>query len=462
MAGGRGALARLTLRRRDGRSRASPARAGQRVDRVAFVGPLPPAPTGIATYDRAVLDALESVGAEPRIDPMWPVEDRHATLVPAYRLAVYQLGNNLEFHRAIYRLAWHTPGLVVLHDLALDDFVRGLAAAGDPLAHAAVRQAVAAAEDVPQALRADEPLRLPWSMAIARRSLGVVVHSSFCRDYLERIGCRTPVFVVPHPPPESASAVASAERRAGKIRAEAAARGAATLVVAPGDMNEAKQLDAVIRAMASLDPGVHLALVGRRIPGYDVTAIVGASGLGDRIRVEPGVDDDAFLGWIRAADVVVDLRFPHRGEVSGSLARAMQLGRPTVVSATGTYLDAPEGSVVTVDPGPARPEQIADRIRVLAGDEALRHRIGRGAHAYMARLASTDATARGYLEAIAATLAVREDVTAAVMARWARALVDIGLTQSDLDAGYGLSYARALESFKRSPSSAPGEGEAPC
>jgi glycosyltransferase involved in cell wall biosynthesis len=460
VARGRRAPARLIAWRRPRRARTG--RTPRRTDRIAFLGPLPPAASGVATYDRAVLDGLERIGVEPAIESFWPIEDRHATLVPAYRLAIYQLGNNLEFHRAIYRMAWHVPGLVVLHDLALDDFVRGLATEGDPLAHAAVREALGSADHVPDAVRADEPLRLPWCAAIARRSLGIVVHSPFCRDYLEAIGCRTPVFVVPHPPPEPAQAIAAAERRGMRLRAEASARGARVLVVAPGDMNEAKQLDALVRAAASLDPGVHLAFVGRRIPTYDVTDVVRAAGLGQRLRVEQDVADDDFLGWLRAADVVVDLRFPHRGEVSGSLARAMQLGRPTIVSATGTYLDAPEESVLTVDAGPTDPVQLADRIRTLAEDESLRRRIGETARAHMERLRSTEAAAHGYAEAITATLTVREDVAADVLDRWARALIEIGVTQEHLDAGYGLAYARALESFKRSPSSAPGAGEVPC
>jgi hypothetical protein len=115
-----------------------------------------------------------------------------------------------------------------------------------------------------------------------------------------------------------------------------------------------------------------------------------------------------------------------------------------------------------VDAGPTRPDQLADRIRTLAQDEELRRRIGATARAHMEELRSTDATARGYAEAIAATLQTREDVTGDVLGRWARALVEIGVTQEHLDAGYGLAYARALESFKRSPSSAPGGGEVPC
>ena len=36
------------------------------------------------------------------------------------------------------------------------------------------------------------------------------LHAEFCRRYLEDLGCRTPVFVVPHPPVESAAAIAGA------------------------------------------------------------------------------------------------------------------------------------------------------------------------------------------------------------------------------------------------------------
>src|SRR5438045_3183448 len=124
------------------------------------------------------------------------------------------------------------------------------------------------------------------------------------------------------------------------MRARAGAGAGDVLVVAPGDLNAAKQLDGLLTAVAGLD--VRVALVGRRIEGYDVDAVVGAAGLGERVTVDADVTDADFLAWLSAADVVVDLRFPHRGETSGSLARAMQVGRPSIVSATGTYLDLPE------------------------------------------------------------------------------------------------------------------------
>ena len=47
---------------------------------VIFAGPLPPAATGVATYDRAVLDGLERSGLPERVrfDVVWPVGSQDA------------------------------------------------------------------------------------------------------------------------------------------------------------------------------------------------------------------------------------------------------------------------------------------------------------------------------------------------------------------------------------------------
>jgi len=419
---------------------------------VEFAGPMPPTPSGIATYDRAVVEGLRRIGFTERtpVETIWPVDHRHHAAIRNYRVGVYQLGNNVEHHLDVYRLAWAFPGLVVLHDLALDDFVRGLQASGDMLGLVAMREALTAHRALETSgVDVDGPLQIPWSAAIARHARGVIVHAPFAARYLEAYGCRTPIFVVPHPPVETAGALRAAHARAGSLRATAEARGARSLVVAAGDMNEAKQLGAVASAVAALDRDVHLAVVGRRVPTHDVDADLCGAGLGERVHVHADVTDEEFLAWLAAADVVVDLRYPHRGEVSGSLVRAKQLGLATVVSATGTYLDEEGGTVATIPPGPPDAAALATELRRLLADDDARRAVGDLARASMERLARTDATAHGYAAAIDATAGLVHDPVAAPMHRWARSLVEIGITRSDLARGWGRKYADALESFKR-------------
>ena len=228
-----------------------------------------------------MLDGLRRIGffERHRMDVLWPIEPKDEGLVRWRRLGIFQLGNNVEFHRDIYRFACLAPGLAVLHDLALDDFVRGMKADGDPLGYVAEREAAAGRarlHDV-DALR-NGPLREPWVSHVVRRSRGVIVHSAFGARYLDEIGCRTPVFVVPHPVVESEAKVLAAGARADEMRARAGAGPDDVLVVAPGDLNEAKQLGALVAAAGGLD--VRVALVGRRIEGYDVDALVATAGLG--------------------------------------------------------------------------------------------------------------------------------------------------------------------------------------
>ena len=419
---------------------------------VLFAGPLPPAPTGVATYDRAVLDGLARVGfpGPLRFETLWPVGTQDAGRFPGYHLGVFQLGNNVGFHLEIYRAAFLTSALVVLHDLALDDFVRGLKAAGDPLGYMAAREAARLRPELtdPDVLR-NEPLREPWCAHVVRRARGVIVHSDFGRRYLEGFGCRTPVFVVPHPVVEAPDAFDRARSRARELRARVG--DPAFLIVAPGDINEAKQLSAVGRAAASLAEGAHVAIVGRRIEGYDVDAALVAAGAGGRVSVHADVADAEFIAWLAAADAAVDLRFPHRGEVSGSLSRAMQAGVPTVVSATGTYLDVPDDAVMRVAPGPADPRELATVLGGLRDDEERRARIGLAAASHVSRLRETDATARGYERAIVETLALVRDPGRRAMAIWGKSLVDAGITEAMVADGFGMEYARALRSFEPGP-----------
>jgi glycosyltransferase involved in cell wall biosynthesis len=412
---------------------------------LAFVSPMPPAPTGIATYSRAVLEGLRAIGYTRRLDVMWPVRPRDEIAVRSYGLAVYHIGNNVEFHGEIYRFAVARPGLVVLHDLGLDDLVKGLLAEGDPMGIRAWREAARRAPrlSLPEAT-IHEPLSQPWCAHVVRHAKGVIVHSEFAKRYLQKFGCATPVFVVPHPPAERAQDLVTAESRSAAMRARAGVRAGDVLIVAPGDLNGAKQLDALLAAVASL-PNIRVALVGRTIPDFDAPAAVREAGVGDRAVVAADVPDHEFLAWIAAADIVVDLRYPHRGEVSGSLARALQAGKPAVVSATGTYLDLPADAVETVPAGRVDSEVLAVVVAELAADPARRAALSERARALAAERYTLEATARGYERAIEQTLALALDPTRLALPRWARALNDIGLRDEHVREGFGVSYVRGLQ-----------------
>jgi glycosyltransferase involved in cell wall biosynthesis len=416
--------------------------------RILYLSPLPPEPTGIAGYSRAVLEELRETGftRRHRVETPWPLRGRVGELVRASDLAVYHVGNNMAFHRDIYALAVSHPGLLVLHDVALDDLARALIAVDDPLGPPTRAEAMVAARTLGRsAPDMDEPLRVPWCALVARRSLGVVVHSEFGRRYLAAFGCRTPTYVVPHPLVESSRSLRRARREAPGLRRQALAENGGVLIGVLGDLGQAKGIGAVLEAAARLERPVHVAVVGRRIPMYDAEEVVAASRIGDRVTVAQDVSDSEFLAWLHACDVVVNLRYPHRGEVSGTLIRALHAGVPVVVSATGTYLDWPEDVVVRVPAGPPDPGALVAALRPLVEDPGRRGALGERARAHIARYGAERATARGYERAIESTLGLVRDPGRVALSRWAAALADCGADAGAVNRGLGMGYAAALE-----------------
>ena len=112
------------------------------------------------------------------------------------------------------------------------------------------------------------------------------------------------------------------------------------------------------------------------------------------------------------------------------------------MSATGTYLDAPDDTVLRVAAGPTSPGELATRLRTLLEDDELRARMGAAAKAHIETQRISETTAQGYEQAIEATLALVGDPAHKAMAIWGKALADMGVTEGDLAAGTGVEYAR--------------------
>ena len=76
--------------------------------------------------------------------------------------------------------------------------------------------------------------------------------------------------------------------------------------------------------------------------------------LGDRLGLTGHQPMDRFYLYMLASDVVVNLRFPSTGELSGTLIRTLGMGKPVLVSNTGPFAEFPEHTVARIDLGPPR------------------------------------------------------------------------------------------------------------
>jgi hypothetical protein len=164
------------------------------VARIVVFGPLPPSRSSLARSARALVRLLKrSLRGRHHVRGMWPVPESIEVMLATVDLPVYFMANAPE-EREIYQLSMEHPGLVVLEDRSLERVIQVLVRARDPIGFAGRREAERLAERL-----ADLDPDVPWSAQAVRRARGVIVHSEEHRGDLERIGCRTPVYVAPPP-----------------------------------------------------------------------------------------------------------------------------------------------------------------------------------------------------------------------------------------------------------------------
>ncbi len=390
--------------------------------RLAFVSPLPPAPTGIADYSADVLALLAPAHAIDVFHGQERVEEERlprgiglyaASSLPArhrsqpYEVAVYQLGNGID-HAFAYDLLARVPGLLVLHDLVLfharaaafleSEAVR--AWRGNPASVAAREAARPALEAWRAELTYSYPDQgerlfeahlgtvgdlLPYAYPLFRipveASRAVAAHSAFAADAVRAEVPQATVVRVPMP--ISAVRVEPAAVRA--LRGRLGFAPDDLVVGAFGLMTREKRVDAIARAVvdaARRDPRIRLLLVGP-VPDRDaLDRQLDSLGARPRTVVTGRVPFDDLPRHIEAADLVAHLRYPTGRETSAALLRVLAQGRPTLVSDLSHQAEIPQDAVWRIDLADER-RQLEEAILELAASPDERQRMGRAAAAHV-------------------------------------------------------------------------------
>jgi glycosyltransferase involved in cell wall biosynthesis len=372
--------------------------------RLAVWSPLPPSPSGIADY------VAESLPALARHFAVVTVSEEPGPAPPEADLHLYHLGNS-PAHGFVYRAARARPGVVVLHDWSLHHLVlHETVERGDVPAYLReMRRAYGetgafVGRQVARALGGDLlPALFPLNDRVLEGSLGVVTLSAQTAARVARRLPGRPQLHLPHhlslpidPPP------ARAESRA-RLHLPADA----FLVTAPGLATVNKRLDVAVRVMARIraeHPEAMLVVAGASDSRLPLEGWARDAGLGDGLRVTGRLELADFERHVAAADVVLALRFPSHGEMSGAVVRALGVGRPVLVSAGSAAADEfPEGVVVPVDPGPREEAELEALLRHLHASPDLREKIGVLAAVHVRERHGLDATAAalaGFLRAV--------------------------------------------------------------
>jgi glycosyltransferase involved in cell wall biosynthesis len=391
--------------------------------KVAYFSPLPPDRSGIADYSALLLPALEQ---RIEVEVVRPGRTRP---LAATDVALYHVGNNPDAHGWIVDALRRRPGVVVLHDFVLHHLVAGLTIGRkDGHAYLAAMEREAGVpgrllgygvlEGRVPPLWEVRPEEFPLAGEVVDRALGLIVHSRYVEAHVREAGYEGTLWVVPHP------AWPVPDLRRAQVEGE-------PVFGCFGHLNESKRIPQLLEAFAAVraeHPHARLLLVGPSSPAFDLNARLASAGVTrDGVVREEYVEEQRLWELMAACDVVVALRAPTMGETSGTVVRALSLGKPLVVSDLGWFAELPDELALKV---PARVDgevpALAGALLGLAADERRRAEMGRAAREHAEREHDLDAAADRYVAALEYAAGSTE-VEKRVLEEVASAAADVGV-----------------------------------
>lgn len=391
--------------------------------RLAYFSPLPPSKSGIADYSSELLPALAQ-GAELAVFVDKPDElrvnrdNRQYAVYDAthfdelhrqqpFDLCLYHQGNN-PHHEYIYERALATPGLLVLHEHCLHHLIawktlgrKDEAGYWDEMFYAYGRRGgrVALARENDAASEYQQFL-LPMNRRVVSRSLGVIVHNEYAASQLEFApGQSLPVEVIPHHLAPRAYELDQLDKQ--ECRRAFGLPENAWIIASFGFVTQSKRIPTLLKAFKRLQavvPNAMCLIVGEDHWKWSVAPLIKEMGLQRDVRLTGYTVERDFFRYLKAVDVVVNLRYPTAGETSGTLIRALGTGKPVIVSDFGQFGDLPDDVCLKVTAGPEEERELAARLRALACRPNLREGVGERARSWIRENNNVQRCAARYLQ----------------------------------------------------------------
>ncbi len=363
--------------------------------KIAFFSPLPPARSGIADYSAALLEELQQL-AEITVFSSKP-----ASFNPTdFDVTLYQIGNNA-YHDFCYEAALEHPGVVVIHEANLhhliaeitikrgdwNAYMRILGEEGGPAALEYAKRVVTL--EIPPDYEG-----VPMLHGLLAASKGAIVHSGCVESELRSSGFTGPIARIPHGAwiPETSRL---------NYRGLLGVDDTTPLIGIFGFLKPYKRIAESLRAFRRLlkvAPEAKMILVGEPHPDFPLQSLIQSLGLAANVRVLGFQPIQEFVGYLAACDIVLNLRYPTVGENSGTLMRALGLGRAVVVSEVGSFNELPGNICLKAPVDSSEEDHIFEYLNLLVSRPDIRRALGAEAKHWVETECTWPKVARKYAE----------------------------------------------------------------
>lgn len=363
--------------------------------KVAYFSPLPPARSGIADYSAALLDELK------RLVDVEVFASRPLSFNPNnFDITLYQVGNNVH-HDFCYEAAVEHPGIVVVHEANLHHLIADMTIKrGDWDAYIRAIEEEGSPEDIAYAARVrrlevgPDYEGVPMLHQLLKRSKAAIVHSGCVESELRDAGFAGAVARIPH-----GAWVPDASR--SDFRDRLGLDETTPLIGIFGFLKPYKRIAESLRAFRRLvrvQPSAKMILAGEPHPQLQLESLIRSLDLGLHVRVLGFRPIEEFVGYLAACDIVLNLRYPTVGENSGTLMRALGLGKAVVVSDVGSFSELPESICLKAPVDATEEDHLFEYLNLLESRPELRKALGARAREWVDTECTWRQVARRYAD----------------------------------------------------------------
>ncbi|HTC86785.1 MAG TPA: glycosyltransferase [Bryobacteraceae bacterium] len=363
--------------------------------KVAFFSPLPPARSGIADYSAALLDELKKL-VDVEVFTSKPL----AFNPKNFDVTLYQVGNNV-YHDFCYEAAMDHPGVVVVHEANLHHLIADITIKrGDWDAYMQAIEQEGSPEDIAYAGRVrrlevgPNYEGVPMLRQLMSRSKAAIVHSGCVESELREAGFAGAVARIPH-----GAWIPDANR--SDFRERLGLDETTPLIGIFGFLKPYKRIAESLRAFRRLvrvQPLAKMILVGDPHPELQLESLIRSLDLGLHVRVLGFRPIEEFVGYLAACDIVLNLRYPTVGENSGTLMRALGLGKAVVVSEVGSFSELPDSICLKAPVDASEEDHLFEYLNLLVSRPEIRRALGARAREWVDTECTWPQVARRYAD----------------------------------------------------------------
>jgi glycosyltransferase involved in cell wall biosynthesis len=393
-----------------------------------WFSPVPPTPSSIGINTAAVLPALarhsrvtlwvHEVSWSPELEEHARVLHYDPTNMPwaeinAADVTIFHIGNHPEFHAPIWQVNRQHPGIVVLHDLDLQQFFAGLVTRKLGLSQSEYREMMEfyhpgsgpelAEAFLSDARRAGEIWQdCPLTGAALENAIGVVVHTQLGRFMLATATTLPVAYVPPFALPDDAE-TPHPHGRGNRRPNEQVYR-----IIMFGFLGPNRRLDSVLKALRTF-PQRHrfrVDVYGTLENESSIRQMIQDFELTDLVAIHGFVPSVELAAALSRSDLAVNLRDPTMGEASASQRRIWRHGLPSLVTDIGWYATLPNDIVAHVRRD-AELEDIQTHLANFLRAPDTYRQLGRNGRRYVEEHHTVDAYVRALLDLAEITLRSR-------------------------------------------------------